>query len=175
VVNLLPFYESKTLSSISFEGEVAKLFALSSSTTDNNVYIDDFEGVESSSSIINAYGWELASTPQGQNRFLESKLVDDRAYGYNRANLSWYHIDRLFTGTTSSSMPAHIKADLDMRSNHYMRSVSINEIFPGRELQTGAVTYQTVLDLSYFPTEKGPYNYDALPSDSRQGLIAMKT
>jgi len=170
VVNLLPFYESKTLSSISFEGEVAKLFALSSSTTDNNVYIDDFEGVESSSSIINAYGWELASTPQGQSRFLESKLVDDRAYGYNRAKLSWYHIDRLFTGTSGSSMPAHIKGDLDMRSNHYMRSVGINEIFPGRELPTGSVTYQTVLDLSYFPTEKGPYNYDALPSDYSAGI-----
>jgi cell surface protein SprA len=170
LVNLLPFYESKTASSISVEGEIAKLFPGSSKSTGNNVYIDDFEGVETSLSLANAYGWYLSSTPQKQpSLFPEANLTDDPAYGYNRAKISWYHIDRTFS-IPGASMPAHIKSDLDMRSNHYMRSVGITEIFPGRKLAVQSITYQNVFNLSYFPEEKGPYNYDTEPTEYSGGI-----
>ena len=165
IVNLLPFYESSVESSFSLEGEVAKLFPGKSKTTGNQIYIDDFEGVETPYSFINAYGWNLSSTPQGQsNMFSESDSINNPAYGYNRAKLAWYFIDRnVFNMRNSSEMPAHIKADLDGQSNHYTREISSSEIFPGRQLPLGSPNYLTVLNLAYYPREKGPYNYDTKP------------
>jgi cell surface protein SprA len=163
IVNLLPFYESKTVSSISVEGEVAKLFPGSSKQTGNNVYIDDFEAVETSNSYSLPSGWKLASVPQNQpSLFPENGInnTDNLMSGFNRAKLAWYNIDRTLIITTSSTMPDHIKKDLEMRSNHYMRSVGINEIFPGKQLALNTVNYQNVLDLAFFPKERGPYNYD---------------
>lgn len=167
LVNLLPFYESKTASSISVEGEVAKLITGSSSSTNNCVYIDDFEGVESTSSYSNAHGWKISSTPK---MFKEAEKIDDLASNYNRASLAWYTIDRTLLVSTSSTMPSNIKADLDMRSNHYMRSIGISEIFPGKELTYNSVTYQNTLDLAYFPKERGPYNFDVQGSAYSSGI-----
>jgi cell surface protein SprA len=169
-VNLLPFYESKTESSISIEGEVAKLFPGKSKITGNNVYIDDFEGVETSISMATAFGWQLASTPRDQNLlFPESNFSDSLIYGYNRAKLAWYHIDRLFT-EASTNTPAHIKADAEMRSNQYMRTVTVQEIFPGRQSPLMTSSTQTIFNLAYFPSERGPYNYDAGPSSISRGI-----
>ncbi|MBN1768017.1 MAG: cell surface protein SprA [Prolixibacteraceae bacterium] len=169
IVNLLPFYESDVESSMSVEGEVAKLITGKSGATDNQIYIDDFEGVETPYSYLNPYGWNLASTPQKQpGLFPEGELIDNLAYGYNRARLAWYFIDReVFVESGRSAMPSHIKSDPDARSNHYARSVSVNEIFPGKEIPIGQPNYITTLDLAYFPWEKGPYNFD---SDGEAGI-----
>ncbi|MDA3880164.1 MAG: cell surface protein SprA [Prolixibacteraceae bacterium] len=162
IVNLLPFYESDVESSISLEGEVAKLITGKSGATGNQVYIDDFEGVETTYSFLNPYGWYMASTPQKQpGLFPEGNLIDNLAYGYNRARLAWYFIDReVFIESSRTAMPSHIKSDPDVRSNHYARSVAVNEIFPGKEIPLGQPNYLTTLDLAYFPWEKGPYNFD---------------
>lgn len=165
LVNFLPFYKTDVVSSISIEGEVAKLIPGSSKSTGNQVYIDDFEGAETSYSLTNPYGWFLASTPQKQpSMFPESddRFIDSLYSSYNRANLSWYYIDRsVFNDFTRPEMPSYLKADPNLRSNHYSRTVFVNEIFPGRKIPFGSPTYLTVLDLSYFPSEKGPYNFDA--------------
>ena len=160
LINYLPFIDSDTKSSLSVEGEVAKLITGSSSTTGNNVYIDDFEGVETSYSMTNAYGWYLASTPQWQPGLIKDVDKDSLSSGYNRSKLSWYAIDRIFSEKSSSYMPSHIKSDLSMLSNHYMRDVLVQEIFPGKELTIGSNNYQTILNLAYYPKEKGPYNFD---------------
>ncbi|MGF7141506.1 T9SS outer membrane translocon Sov/SprA [Roseimarinus sediminis] len=166
VVNLLPFYESDVESSISIEGEVAKLITGNSKSTGNQIYIDDFEGVETSYSFTNYYGWELASTPQGQpSVFPEAELDNNLLYGANRARLAWYSVDRtVFNDPSSSSMPSYMKANPDYRSNHYTRTVLVNEIYPGKELALGMSNYLYTFDLAFYPREKGPYNFDAAPA-----------
>ncbi|MCF8360116.1 MAG: cell surface protein SprA [Prolixibacteraceae bacterium] len=170
ILNYLPLYESDAVSSFSIEGEVAKLFPGSSKSTGNNVYIDDFEGVETPYSMINGYGWHLSSAPQGLEQFESGSFMNDLGYGYNRAKLAWYHIDRIFNEPSSTSMPDHIKADVEMRSNHYMREVYINEVFPGKNLAVGSPTFQTILNVAYYPTEKGPYNFDTEPTAVSEGI-----
>lgn len=171
VVNLLPFYDSDVESSISIEGEVAKLIPGRSKTTGNQIYLDDFEGVETPYSYLNFIGWSHASTPQGQpDRFPEGKLTDDLAYGYNRAKLAWYFIDRGVFNQTGSDMPAHIKQDVELRSNPYTRDVLAKEIYPGKELSNFASKFITTLNLAYYPDEKGPYNFDAEPSAVSAGI-----
>ncbi|HKK81361.1 MAG TPA: cell surface protein SprA, partial [Prolixibacteraceae bacterium] len=163
MVNVLPFYESDVESSISLEGEVAKLITGKSGTTDNQVYIDDFEGVETQYSFLSPYGWNLASTPQNQpSLFPEAETTNSLSYGYNRALLAWYYIDReVFVESSSQVMPSHLKADPEARSNHYARSVNVKEIYPGKEVPIGQPNYLTTLDLAFYPYEKGPYNFDA--------------
>lgn len=165
IANLLPFYDSDVESSFSVEGEVAKLITGKSKSTNNQVYIDDFEGVETSYSFLNSQGWYLASIPQKQEGlFPESELIDDLASGYNRALLSWYYIDRqVFNDPRSTVMPSYLKGDPNLRSNHYTRTIGINEIYPGRDYQLGAPMYVVELNLAYYPSEKGPYNFDTQP------------
>lgn len=160
LINYLPFIDSDTKSSLSVEGEVAKLITGSSKTTGNNVYIDDFESVETSYSMTSAMGWYLASTPQWQPDLIKDSDKDDLSSGYYRSKLAWYYIDRIFSEKSSTYMPSHIKADLAMLSNHYMRDVLVQEIFPGKELTIGSNNYQSILNLAYYPKEKGPYNFD---------------
>jgi cell surface protein SprA len=164
LVNYIPFYNTKTESTISIESEVAKLFPGKSATTGNTVYIDDFEGAESNYSYLGESSWSLASIPQGQtNLFPESVFTDSIASGYNRARLSWYTIDPIFTRVKDPYMPTHIKGNIPMRSNHYMREVLIGEIYPGKQVAAGTPNRISTLDLAYFPFERGPFNYDTYP------------
>lgn len=162
-VNLLPFYDSDVESSISVEGEVAKLITGNSRTTGNQVYLDDFEGVETPYSMMGVSSWSIASTPQ-DNIFPEAQTTDSLIYGYNRAKLAWYYIDRtVFNQTTGNTMPDHLKLDNEARKNHYYREIWYDEIYPGKELAITTPPYITPLNIAYYPREKGPYNYDAEP------------
>lgn len=68
----------------------------------------------------------------------------------------------------NTATPDHLSDD--EQSNHFVREVYEQEIFPNRESQSGLPTTLTVLNLAYYPTEKGPYNYDAMPTDYSAGI-----
>ncbi|MDE6654753.1 MAG: cell surface protein SprA, partial [Muribaculaceae bacterium] len=109
----------------------------------------------------------------GENAlFPEAALSNNVDYGKNRALLNWYYIDRLFTQRNSSMAPGYIKSDLDMLSNPYIREVTTREIFPGRQLTYGESSTVQTLNLSFYPTERGPYNLDADNIDSQGNLLA---
>ncbi|MEY2938782.1 MAG: hypothetical protein RL062_1371, partial [Bacteroidota bacterium] len=50
--------------------------------------------------------------------------------------------------------------DADMQSDHRMREVLEAEVFPNRQLPPGTPPNIATLDLTYYPEERGPYNYD---------------
>ena len=158
LVDKLPFIETKEPSQISIEGEFAQLMpghnkAIGSSGT---AYIDDFEGTETSIDMKNYNAWVLASTPQNNlEEFPEGNLNNDLAYGYNRAKLAWYIIDPLFNRNTSTT-PSHIRSDKEQLSNHYVREIYEEEIWPNKETATGVPTNISILNLAYYPNEKGP-------------------
>ena len=161
---ILPFEDSKAASRISLYGEFAHFLpghsrAIGKSGT---TYIDDFESSKSTINLKEPYSWYLASTPQKQNDlFPESAdgYASTTITGRNRAKLAWYTIDPIFY---SSARPGNItKEDL---SNHYSRRVLVNEVFPGRQLSSSEAQALTVLNLAFYPSERGPYNYDALPT-----------
>src|SRR5690606_4448959 len=137
----------------------------------NLVYIDDFEGTSNTYDLrFPANQWVLASTPRdaldSRNRVLfpEADLVDDLRYGFNRALLAWYNIDPLFLRNNNQT-PGYSADDKDMQSNHYVREVFQNEIFPNRtNLQPGVINNEITLDLALYPRERGPYNFEHLPN-----------
>ena len=173
-VDLLPGIDTKAPSTLTFKGEFAQLIPGLASTGSRDgivTYIDDFEGAESSIDLKGITYWHLASTPQDYQitlpQFPETRLGTGLAYGFNRAKLSWYRIDQTFYARNS---PSNI--DDDDRSQPYARRILETEVFPNKELVKGDYSYVFELNLSYYPEERGPYNYDLSPTAYSAGLTS---
>lgn len=160
----LPLLHCTAPSSINFTAEFAQLIAGKNKGTQANAsYIDDFESSKSEIDVSNPLEWTLSSVP---SMFSESKLTNDVQYGYNRALLAWYYIDPLFTRRSSSLTPGHIKGDLAQLSDPDVREVYKSELFPNKTINTRESNTLSVLNLAFYPNERGPYNLDpSLDSD----------
>lgn len=159
LIDKLPLISTKEKSSITFEGEFAQLIPGTSKAIKNSSYIDDFEGTRTSYDMRNWTAWKLASVPQGQkDMFPNADAIDNLSAGFERAKMAWYVIDPLFLRNVSAT-PSHIKNDPDQQSNHYVREVYESEIFPNRQSPYGQPTNISVLNLAYYPNERGPYNF----------------
>ncbi|MBR1545443.1 MAG: cell surface protein SprA [Prevotella sp.] len=158
MLNKLPFLHCTQPSYITFTGEFAQLIAgQASGTQDNASYIDDFENAKNAIDVSEPKAWIMSSVP---SMFKEQADKDSVTSGFNRSLLSWYNIDPLFTYRSSSLTPSHIKSDLEQLSNHYVRAVYVSELYPNRQQSTysGATATLPILDLAYYPQERGAYN-----------------
>lgn len=154
----LPLLHCTAPSSINFTAEFAQLVAGKSRGVQGNAsYIDDFENAKSEIDISNPKEWTLSSVP---SMFPESKYSGDVRYGYNRALLAWYYIDPLFTRRSSSLTPGHLKNDLKQLSDPDVREVYKSELFPNKSINMQESNTLNVLNLAFYPNERGPYNLD---------------
>ncbi|MDD2797580.1 MAG: cell surface protein SprA [Bacteroidales bacterium] len=164
-VNKIPFVNATAPSQLTLNAEYAQIKPGHPAELEKQgvSYLDDFESTKIGYSLREYYPWSIASTPYDDSAtplFPEAKNANDIRYGINRSLLSWYQIDGIFTRKNSTLMPSHIKADKDMRSNHFMREVLETEIFPNKQASYGESPILPVLNLAYYPTERGPYNLD---------------
>lgn len=160
LLDKLPGLHLTQPSQITLTGEFAQLIAGQASGTQSHAsYLDDFESSTDKISILTPTQWVLSSVP---SMFPESTDKTTLRSGYNRSLLAWYTIDPLFTNRSSSLTPSHIKSDLDQLSNPYVRAVYSREIFPNRDINTynGSTSTLSVLNLAYYPSEPGPYNFN---------------
>ena len=165
-LNKLPFYNSKTMSTITAYGEAAYFKPghppQIGSGGNGLIYIDDFEGTRSSLDLrFPLISWALASTPQGKPEFPEADLTDSIDYNFNRSRLAWYNIEPNLQDKNSNSNP--LKNDLNELSNPRVRQVFTNELFPQQTTNITNTQTQT-FDLSYYPQEPGPYNFISDPA-----------
>ncbi len=165
LLNKIPTVNATQPSRLSLTAEYAALLPHKQKSGSNkgSSYIDDFESTQIGIDLRSPYSWFLASTPYDPSPdalFPEAALSNNVDYGKNRALLNWYYIDRLFTQRNSSMCPGYIKSDLKQLSNPYVREVTSEEIFPGREVGYGESSTIQTLNLSYYPEERGPYNLD---------------
>lgn len=166
LVDRLPFIQTKAESRLGAQWEYARIFpgqARGQNKTRGVSYLDDFEGAETTFDLRLVSNWKLASLPQYQPvLFPEWNLTtaDKRTWGAYRAKLAWYNIDPTFYRKDQYT-PGHIADDVDMQSNHFMREISVNEVFPNKQIQQGAPNILPTLDLAFFPSERGQYNYNA--------------
>lgn len=162
MVDKLPLISTKEKSNVTASGEFAQLIPGHSRAIGKNgtSYIDDFEGSQSAIDIRSFTTWSLAGTPQGQpDLFPEGDVTNNLAFAFNRARLSWYVIDPLFFRNNNLT-PGHIKNNPAVQYNHFMREVFETEVFPSKQLPTGQPPNIPCFDLSFYPSERGPYNYD---------------
>ena len=158
MLDKLPGLHLTAPSQINVKGEFAQLIAgEASGTQDNASYIDDFENSESEIDVSTPTSWMISSVPTMFSEYSDKTGVTS---GYNRALLAWYTIDPLFTRRSSTLTPSHIKSDLEQLSNHYVREVYVNELYPNRNQSSysGATSTLSILNLAFYPEERGPYN-----------------
>ena len=161
MLNKIPFLHVKEPSNIQFTGEFAKLFSsIASGTQDNASYIDDFENSTSNISLLTPTSWMLSSAPRSALSPADLSKTDLRS-GYRRGKLAWYIIDPLFTSRSSSLTPSHIKNNVELLSNHYVREVYVSEVYPNRDQSTysGVTNTLPIMNIAYYPKERGPYNF----------------
>ena len=173
LVDKIPFIDTKEPSRINFVAEGAYLKpghskAINLGSKDGetqeekedrqsgSVYLDDFEGSTSSFDLRQpANQWFIASVPQNDDRnnnpmFPEGNLIDTTLSGVNRALINWYRLDPQKRCDDSASNP----------SNAYCTVINQSEIFPNRQIPPGQNSTAQTFNLSYYPNERGPYNFD---------------
>ena len=152
-VDNLPLISTDAPSSVSLSAEVAALRpghskAINVPGQDQGVVsLDDFEGANSGIPLGSRPNiWSLASPN------LVAQVDDNPGWnnnllsGVNRALINWYVVDdRRFQSTNDP--------------NPYTRRVLQTELFE-RELDVSQLPDLRTFDISFYPSERGPYNFD---------------
>ena len=161
LIDKVPWIEATAPSTFQLNAEFAHL--IPGHTKDvgqvGTAYIDDFEATKTNIDIHYPSYWRLASTPTG-DRFVEADESNNIAYNKNRALLAWYTVDPIF-GIPQSNTPKHIKDDPEAMSDHRTRVVMEQEIYPDKQSLPNADSKLAVMNLSFYPEERGPYNISA--------------
>ena len=175
LVNKLPNIDTDVPSNLSIRGEVAFLRPDTPKADqfegESTIYVDDFEGSQSTIDLRSPFAWSLASVPERNtaSRYDFGGNATDLRYGFKRAKLAWYAIDPIFY----TQKPAGISDD-DLSFNKTRRIFS-RELYPLTDIAQGQTQVINTLDLTYFPTERGPYNNDSNfatnPSDNFGGIM----
>ncbi len=171
IIDKLPGISTNTVSKINLDGEFAQFLPGHSKAVGKSgtSYIDDFEGAKSSIDLKNVSSWFLASTPQGQPElFPEVNTSGGYEYGKNRAKFAWYIIDPLFYDIRGGLRPKNV--DKNEISKNSVRKVLETELFPNKDIPNGTPQNIPVLNLAFFPDERGPYNYDVEPTPYSAGM-----
>lgn len=161
-IDALPLISTKEISNITFTAEVAALRPGTSNIVEGKgtSYIDDFESAIIPISLGGFGGWKPASTPlTTDNRFdLSSQAGSSLGVNFRRAKIAWYTVDNsVFYRATGGNRPNNIRQE-DLE-NHYVKAVLPQDIFQQRDrLQVNMP--EPVLDIAYFPSERGQYNYN---------------
>lgn len=160
LVDALPLIQTKEPSSFNITGEFAQLIPGTSNKIDGvgTAYIDDFENTATPYSMMNALSWKLSSIPESEEYDFDptNGAENNVRAGDRRAKLAWYTIDPQLQRQRGPFRPENI-TDEDLR-NHYVRLVAPDEIFPNRQFQQ-AIFQEPILDLAFYPRERGPYNF----------------
>lgn len=162
----IPFVNTEAPSNLNFLAEGAYLIPGQNKGIGDQSYIDDFEQSTSKISLKEPGMWSLASKPEKNPEpyFLNGNFNDNLAHGNGRGLLSWYNIDPRFYGIGGKA-PSGINAQAV--SNHASRRVQTSELYNSRDFVAGEQLYTNTFDISYFPSERGPYNVN-LNSETTQ-------
>ncbi|MFO7869107.1 MAG: cell surface protein SprA [Bacteroidales bacterium] len=151
----VPFVTTKEESSVQLSGEFAQLVPDQSKYISDAVELDNFENTEGRIYLREPSSWKIASTPQGQkDLFPEGEFVNNRAFRYNAAHISWYDINRSFYTNNSD-------VSKTVQQQPFSRPVQETDLFPNKDVEVYNNLPMSLLNLSYYPNERGQYNYDA--------------
>jgi len=174
LIDKIPLIQTKEPSSIQISGEGADLIPGHSSAISNNggtSYIDDFEGSVSTIDLRSATAWFHSSIPEGQPNLFPETLPgnsDSTKTGLNRARMAWYTVDQSVFYQSSTLTPP--QAGKQQQSNHFMEAFFESDLFPKKTPPNGQPQLLPMLDVAFYPNERGPYNYDTKPTNISAGI-----
>ena len=164
LANKLPNIDTDVPSNVSLRGEIAFLKPDTPKADqfegESTIYVDDFEGSQTTIDMRSPLSWSLSSVPVHNADVTEypdfGADANDLSYGYRRAKLNWYTIDPTFYAQTPGELSPQ-----DIAFNMTRRIYS-EELYPNVDIAVGQSQVINTLDLTYYPTERGPYNYNPL-------------
>jgi cell surface protein SprA len=179
LVNKLPNIDTDVPSNVSIRGEVAFLKPDTPKADQFNgeatIYVDDFEGSQTNIDMRSPFSWSLSSTPVASvheddpthNVDFGASATDPEnnatlEYNFKRAKLSWYSIDPVFYAQRPSALSVQ-----DIAYNSTRRIYS-EELYPATDIAVGQQQVINTLDLTYYPTERGPYNYNPAAASTNE-------
>ena len=175
LVNKLPNMDTDVPSNLSVRGEIAFLEPDdpkgNSFQGESTIYVDDFEGSQSTIDMRSPFAWKLSSTPlnDAESLYDFNAAANDLSYGFKRAKLTWYTIDPVFYTSSPSGIS---KDDLSLNTT---RRIFSEELYPLTDIAQGQSQVINTLDLTYYPTERGSYNnglnVSNNPKDNFGGII----
>jgi cell surface protein SprA len=165
LANKLPNIDTDVPSNLSLRGEIAFLQPKASKNDsfegESTVYIDDFEGSQTTIDMRAPLSWSLSSVPEfpsnpapGTVPYNFNSTALDLSYGYKRAKLNWYSIDPTLYVQTPGDVGK------DGISLNTTRRIFNRELYPNLDLTIGQTQVVNTLDLTYYPAERGPYNFN---------------
>lgn len=166
LANKLPNVDTDVPSNVSVRGEVAFLKPGTPKTDqfegESTLYIDDFEGSQTTIDMRAPLSWFLSSTPENdaESSYNFNASSAGLEYGYKRAKLSWYTIDPIFYAQRPSGVSSQETAFNNTRRIYY------DELYPDTDIAVGQSTVVSTLDLTYYPKERGPFNYNPMAAAS---------
>ncbi len=158
LANKLPNIDTDVTSNISVRGEVAFLKPDTPKADqfqgESTIYVDDFEGSQSTIDMRSPLAWSLSSTPvnDSESSYNFNENSNNLSYGFKRAKLAWYSVDPVFYTQKPSGIT---NDDLSLNST---RRIFSKELYPLTDIAQGQSQVVNTLDLSYYPSERGPYN-----------------
>jgi len=159
LLDRLPLLNTKEISQVNVSGEFAQLLPghpkqIETSTEKGIAYLDDFESTKTFQDLMGAQGWKISSFPTGSGLFIPQD-TSPISSGFTRAKMTWYQIDQALynSGILSDTTKNRVKND------PYQRQYNPKDVFPNLTTTAGSNLLNT-LDIQYFPTQRGPYNYE---------------
>nr|WP_288834308.1 cell surface protein SprA [uncultured Flavobacterium sp.] len=175
LANMLPNVDTDVPSNLSIRGEIAFLKPDTPKADQFNgestLYVDDFEGSQSTIDMRSAYAWSLASTPEENTNsaYNFNAKANDLSYGHKRSKLAWYTIDPIFYVQRPSGIS---NDDISLNST---RRIYSKELYPTLDIAQGQTQVINTLDLTYYPSERGPYNnnssFNLNPKENFGGIM----
>lgn len=151
----VPFVSVKDESTIQLAGEFAQLIPGQSKYISDAVELDNFENTENRIYLREPTSWKMASTPQGQPAlFPEGSAFNDLSFRFNAALISWYDINRTFYGNNSD-------VSTTVQRHPYSRPIYEKDLFPNKDVEVYNRLPMSILNIAYYPSSRGQYNYDA--------------
>lgn len=137
--------ELRDPSALSFQLSYAQLHSEYNLPEGNNqIIIEDFEKGAQWIDLTYAKNWQLGSLPSPSKR----------------AQMAWFNIDPLLVSDGAAHQPEHLRQDSKQRAHPLVRQVKTQELFPNRDPNPLMPSLLMLLNLSYYPQERGAYNAD---------------
>lgn len=164
-LDALPIVSTKEKSVFDFSGEFAQLIPGVNKRVQNNAFVDDFESVRTIFNLTrqdftnSMSAWHLGSVPED---FLPNgSSRTDLSSNNKRAKISAYNVDVSIYGLGNFSNTIQ-SVDYNLIKNyHYERAISPIALYPAKDFVNNIINQPlNILDIAYFPAERGVYNYN---------------
>lgn len=109
------------------------------------IVLDGFDDAGTLIDLTAPGRWQLSTTSTGD--------------ASQRGHLAWFTVDPLLVREGEARQPLHLRSHPALRQAPLVREFLADELYPTRDVERTYIPIVPMLNLSFYPDERGPYNY----------------